>query len=180
MVSIKDALTLGAIGVAIALFFGAGGFKGVGTKIGGFFGEGFATFGQSLQSAFSFGLLGGSPNPNTGGSSGGSGGGGGGGSSGGALGIPPATGTGAFDPFGNLLGNLTGLQNLLNNLNNFFTGQAGAFQVGGQGGPTFATALFPVQTSTGTQFGGFINAQVQADALDALLAENKRKFPGFF
>jgi len=176
MVSIKDALTLGAIGVAVALFFGAGGFGGVGTKIGGFFGKGFATFGQSLQSAFSFGLLGGSPNPNTGGSSGG----GGGGTGTQTFGITPATGTGAFDPFGNLIGSFTAVQNILNSLNNFFTGQGPAFQVGGQGGPTFATAAFPKQTPTGTAFGGFINAQTQSAALDALLAENKRKFPQFF
>jgi len=174
MVSIKDALTLGAIGVAIALFFGAGGFQGVGTKIGGFFGQGFATFGQSLQSAFSFGLLGGSPNPNTGGSSGG------GGTGSQTFGITPATQTGAFDPFGNLIGSFTAVQNILNTLNNIFTGQGPAFQVGGQGGPTFATALFPQQTPTGTAFGGFINQATQTAALDALLAENKKKFPQFF
>jgi len=179
MVSIKDALTLGAIGVAIALFFGAGGFGGVGTKIGGFFGQGFATFGQSLQSAFSFGLLGGSPNPNTGGS------GGGGGlvtMPTGQTGPPPSTGTAPFDPFGNLIGSFKGVQNLLNQLNNFFVGQGPAFVAGGQ---TFATARAPpivqiTPSSRGTQFGGFINQQTQTSALQALLAENKLKFPGFF
>jgi len=100
--------------------------------------------------------------------------------------VPPATQTGAFDPFGNLLGNFTGLQNILNTLNNLFTLQGPAFQVGGQGGPTFATALFPVITKSspgvpgGTKFGGFINKQTQQNALEALLAENKLKFPGFF
>jgi len=59
MVSIKTVLTLGAIGVAVALFFGAGGFKGTGTKIGSFFGGGISDFTSSISSAFTGGLFGG-------------------------------------------------------------------------------------------------------------------------
>lgn len=69
MVSIKGALTLAAVGVGIVLFFSAGGFKGVGTKIGGFFGQGFSDFSSSITGAFTGGLFGGNTNPNTGGES---------------------------------------------------------------------------------------------------------------
>jgi len=59
MVSIKTGLTLGALLVGVVLFFGAGGFKGVGTKIGGFFGSGLSDFSSSVSSAFTGGLFGG-------------------------------------------------------------------------------------------------------------------------
>jgi len=171
MVSIKTVLTLGAIGVAVALFFGAGGFQGVGQKIGGFFGQGFSAFGSSLAGAFSGGLLGGAANPNTGGVDNTTD------TSTGQIGPDPKTGTEEFDPFGNLLGNFKGLQNILDQLNNFFVGQGPAFVVGGQ---SFATAANPKQIASGTEFGGFISASSQAGALAALLAQNKKKFPEFF
>jgi len=170
MVSISTVLTLGAIGVAVALFFGAGGFKGVGSKVGGFFGQGFSDFGASISSAFTGGLLGGSANPNTGGNTTGIG-------TPPQIGPDPSTGTGPFDPFGNLFGNLKGLQNILDTINNFFVGQGPAFEVNGQ---TFATKAFPRMISTGTEFGGFLNAQTQASALEAVLASNKAKFSEFF
>jgi len=69
MVSIKGALTLAAVGVAVVLFFSAGSFKGVGTKIGGFFGQGFSDFSSSITSSFTGGLFGGNTNQNTGGES---------------------------------------------------------------------------------------------------------------
>jgi len=59
MVSIKTGLTLGALLIGVTLFFGAGGFKGVGSKIGGFFGSGFSDFSSSLSGAFTGGLFGG-------------------------------------------------------------------------------------------------------------------------
>jgi len=59
MVSIKTTLTLAALAVGVVLFFGAGGFKGVGQKIGGFFGQGFSDFSSSLSGAFTGGLFGG-------------------------------------------------------------------------------------------------------------------------
>jgi len=62
MVSIKGALTLAAVGVGIVLFFSAGSFKGVGSKIGGFFGQGFSDFSSSITSAFTGGLFGGNVN----------------------------------------------------------------------------------------------------------------------
>jgi len=114
MVSIKTVLTLGAIGVAVALFFGAGSFTGVGSKIGGFFGKGFSEFGSSLAGAFSGGLFGGNVNQNTGGVNEDT--------STGMIGPPPRTGTEEFDPFGNLFGNLKGLQNILDSINNAITG----------------------------------------------------------
>jgi len=66
MVSIKGSLTLVALAVGVVLFFGAGGFKGVGQKIGGFFGQGFSDFSSSISSAFTSGLFGGTINPNIG------------------------------------------------------------------------------------------------------------------
>jgi len=110
MVSIQGSLTLIALAVGVVLFFGAGGFKGVGQKIGGFFGGGFSDFSSSLSSAFTGGLFGGSPNQNTGGVNQDT--------STGTIGPPPRTGTEEFDPFGNLLGNFKGLQNILDSLNN--------------------------------------------------------------
>jgi len=116
MVSIKGTLTLVAIAVGVVLFFGAGGFKGVGQKIGGFFGSGFSDFSSSLSGAFTGGLFGGSTNQNTGGINDDT--------STGMIGPPPRTGTEEFDPFGNLTGNLKGLQNILDSFNNFITGGA--------------------------------------------------------
>jgi len=170
MVSIKTVLTLGAIGVGVALFFGAGGFKGVGTKIGGFFGSGFSDFSKSISSSFTGGLFGGATNANTGGVN-----------DTGIIGPPPRTGTEEFDPFGNLLGNFKGLQNILDSLNNFFTGQKFT-EIGGK---TFGVAIAPpiVQLgprSRGTEFGGFINADTQTRALEAAVAESRRRFPEFF
>jgi len=167
MVSIKTVLTLGAIGVGAALFFGAGGFKGVGTKIGGFFGQGFGDFSSSLSSAFTGGLFGGNTNPvieanalDTG-----------------TIGPGPRTGTEDFDPFGNLFGSFKGIQNILDSLNNFFTGQ----KFTNIGGKVFQVQTSP-QTGQGisTPFGGFINAETQSSALDAQLAANKAAFPEFF
>jgi len=59
MVSIRGGLTLVALAVGVVLFFGAGGFSGVGQKIGGFFGGGARDFSSSLTSAFTGGLFGG-------------------------------------------------------------------------------------------------------------------------
>jgi len=114
MVSIKGTLTLAAVAVAVVLFFGAGGFKGVGQKIGGFFGGGFSDFSSSLSSAFTGGLFGGSPNQNTGGINEDT--------STGFIGPAPRTGTEEFDPIGNLTGNFKGLQNILDTLNNTLRG----------------------------------------------------------
>jgi len=114
MVSIKTGLTLAALLVGVVVFFGAGGFKGVGQKIGGFVGGGLSDFSSSLTSSLTGGLFGGSTNQNTGGvndvtnvdtSTG-------------VIGPAPRTGTEEFDPFGNLLGNFKGLQNILDTLNN--------------------------------------------------------------
>jgi len=187
MVSIQGALTLAALAVGVVLFFGAGGFAGVGSKIGGFFGGGLSQFSSSLTSAFTGGLFGGSTNPATGGvnnenvivdtSTG-------------TIGPPPRTGTEEFDPIGNLTGNLKGLQNILDTINNLFAGffqqRGDPFTVtSGRSVQSFATALNPpiVQLgpkSRGTEFGGFINAQTQLAAGEALLAANKLKFPEFF
>jgi len=110
MVSIKTVLTLAAIAVGVVLFFGAGGFKGVGQKIGGFVGGGLSQFSSSLTSAFTGGLFGGNTNPNTGGINVDT--------STGTIGPAPRTGTEEFDPLGNLFGNLKGLQNILDSINN--------------------------------------------------------------
>jgi len=109
MVSIKTVLTLAAVGVGVVLFFGAGGFKGVGTKIGGFVGGGLSQFSSSLTSAFTGGLFGGNVNTQSAG---------GVNQDSGQIGPPPRTGTEEFDPFGNLAGNLKGLQNILDSINN--------------------------------------------------------------
>jgi len=69
MVSIKTVLTLAAVGVGVVLFFGAGGFKGVGSKIGGFVGTGLSDFSSSITSSLTGGLFGGKTNENTGGES---------------------------------------------------------------------------------------------------------------
>jgi len=111
MVSIQGALTLAALAVGVVLFFGAGGFKGVGQKIGGFFGTGFSDFSRSISSAFTGGLFGGVTNPNTGGVNNVD-------TSTGTIGPAPRTGTEEFDPIGNLVGNFKGLQNILDTLNN--------------------------------------------------------------
>jgi len=111
MVSIQGALTLAALAVGVVLFFGAGGFSGVGQKIGGFFGGGLSAFSSSLTSAFTGGLFGGATNPATGGVNNVD-------TSTGTIGPEPRTGTEEFDPFGNLIGNFKGLQNLLDSLNN--------------------------------------------------------------
>jgi len=112
MVSIKTVLTLGALLVGAVVFIGAGGFKGVGSKIGGFVGGGLSDFSSSLTSSLTGGLFGGSTNAPTGGvnevvdtSTG-------------IIGPAPRTGTEEFDPFGNLIGNFKGLQNILDTLNN--------------------------------------------------------------
>jgi len=119
MVSIKGGLTLVAVGVAIVLFFGAGGFKGVGSKIGGFFGQGFSDFSSSITSAFTGGLFGGNVNQNSGGVND---------EEGGQIGPDPRTGTEDFDPFGNLEGNLKGLQNILDSFTNLFRDKGPQFQ----------------------------------------------------
>jgi len=113
MVSLKTVLTLGAIGVGVVLFFGAGGFSGVGQKIGSFVGGGLREFSGSITSSLTGGLFGGSTNPATGGSN----------NeiidtSTGIIGPAPRTGTEEFDPIGNLIGNFKGLQNILDTLNN--------------------------------------------------------------
>jgi len=126
MVSIKGALTLAAVGVGIVLFFGAGGFKGVGSKIGGFFGQGFSDFSSSITGAFTGGLFGGNTNPDTGGINDDT--------STGTIGPAPRTGTEEFDPIGNLTGNLKGLQNILDSFTNLFRG--------GGGVPTFDQPAF--------------------------------------
>jgi len=59
MVSIRTIGILAALAVGVTLFFGAGGFKGVGTKIGGFFGSGFSDFSSAISSSFTGGLFGG-------------------------------------------------------------------------------------------------------------------------
>jgi len=111
MVSIKTGLTLGALLVGVVLFFGAGGFKGVGQKIGSFVGGGLSDFSSSLSSSLTGGLFGGTTNDNTGGVNNVD-------TSTGTIGPAPRTGTEEFDPFGNLLGNFKGLQNILDTLNN--------------------------------------------------------------
>jgi len=110
MVAIRTILTLGVIAVAAVIFIGAGGARGLGTKIGGGIGSGLQQFSSSLSSAFTGGLFGGPQNPNDVGSSqpGGIG----------QIGPAPRTGTEEFDPFGNLLGNFKGLQNILDTINN--------------------------------------------------------------
>jgi len=123
MVSIQGALTLAALAVGVVLFFGAGGFSGVGQKIGGFFGSGFKDFSSSISSAFTGGLFGGSQNPNTGGVNNVD-------TSTGTIGPAPRTGTEEFDPLGNLVGNFKGLQNILDTLNNTLAG------IFGGGAPT--------------------------------------------
>jgi len=114
MVSIKTVLTLAAVGVGVVLFFGAGGFKGVGSKIGGFVGGGLSDFSSSITSAFTGGLFGGNQNPTQGGVNQDT--------STGTIGPPPRTGTEEFDPFGNLFGNFKGLQNILDSINNAVSG----------------------------------------------------------
>jgi len=125
MVSIKTVLTLAAVGVGVVLFFGAGGFKGVGSKIGGFVGGGLSDFSSSITSAFTGGLFGGNQSPTQGGVN----------QDTGTIGPPPRTGTEAFDPFGNLIGNFKGLQNILDSINNAisnaFLPQAGAVKLTG-------------------------------------------------
>lgn len=143
MVSIKTVLTLGAIGVGVVLFFGAGGFKGVGQKIGSFVGGGLADFSSSITSSLTGGLFGGAVNTSTGGESADT--------STGTIGPPPRTGTEEFDPFGNLAGNLKGLQNILDSINNAVGGL-----FGGQGaaavGPN--TVFFPAGQSLSTLSSG--------------------------
>jgi len=116
MVSTKTVLTLGAIGVGLALFFGAGGFQGITQKVGSLFGQGFTG-----------GLFGGAINPTTGGEVRDT--------STGTIGPEPRTGTEEFDPLGNLIGNFKGLQNILDTINNFFTG-------GGKTTPLFTAPAF--------------------------------------
>jgi len=115
MVSIQTIGVLAALAVGVTLFFGAGGFAGVGSKIGGFFGSGFKDFSSSISSAFTGGLFGGSTNQNTGGVNDVVN------TSTGVIGPAPRTGTEEFDPIGNLLGNFKGLQNILDTLNNTVT-----------------------------------------------------------
>jgi len=111
MVSLKTGITLAALGIGAALFLGAGSFKGVGGKIGGFFGEGFSDFSRSISSAFTQGLFGGVADKSNIGDTG-------------TIGPPPRTGTEGFDPLGNLEGNFKGLQNILDSFSNLFTSQA--------------------------------------------------------
>jgi len=109
MVSLKNILTIGAIIAAGVAFIQLGGASGIGARIGG----GFGSFGSSLTAGIA-----GSLNPFSGLSQ----------STvkdepvdNGRIGPDPRTGTEAFDPLGNLSGNLTGLQNLLDSFNNFVT-----------------------------------------------------------
>jgi len=125
MVSFNTILAIGALIVGFVVLVGSGGPSGLGQKIGAGIGSGFQQFSSSLASAFTGGLFGGSPNPNTGGVNN---------EDTGQIGPPPRTGTEEFDPFGNLLGNFKGLQNILDTLNNTL---AGIF--GGAG----ATSLTP-------------------------------------
>jgi len=60
MVSFNTILIIGALIVASVLVIGAGGPAGVGQKIGAGIGGGLRQFSEQLQSAFSFGLFGGS------------------------------------------------------------------------------------------------------------------------
>jgi len=110
MVSFNTILAIGALIVGFVVLVGSGGPAGLGQKIGAGIGSGFQQFSSQLASAFTGGLFGGSPNPNTGGSNnqGGTG----------QIGPPPRTGTEEFDPFGNLLGSFKGIQNILDTLNN--------------------------------------------------------------
>jgi len=117
MVSIKGALTLAAIAVGGILFFSAGGFSGVGSKLGGFVGSGLKDFSSSITSAFTGGLFGGAVNTGTGGESAATAG------DTGTVGPPPRTGTDGFDPLGNLFGNFKGLQNILDSINNAISNQ---------------------------------------------------------
>jgi len=105
MVSIKTVLTLGALLIGGIVFIGAGGPSGVGQRIGGAIGGGLSQFTSSLTSAFTGGLFGGKVNEDTG-----------------TIGPAPRTGTEAFDPLGNLFGNLKGLQNILDSINNAAAG----------------------------------------------------------
>jgi len=109
MVSIKTGLTVAAVAVAALLFIGAGGFKGVGSKIGGSISDLSTGFTSGLGS-----LFGGAVSTITGGESRDT--------STGTIGPAPRTGTEEFDPLGNLIGNFKGLQNILDTINNFFTG----------------------------------------------------------
>jgi len=133
MVSIQGTLTLAAVAVGIVLFFGAGGFKGVGQKIGGFFGTGFSDFSSSISSAFTGGLFGGNTNPNVATTDTGT------------IGPAPRTGTEGFDPIGNLTGNLKGLQNILDSINNIF---GGAVTPPAAGQPQFSAPAFNDPQST--------------------------------
>jgi len=142
MVSIRGALTLAALAVGVVLFFGAGGFSGVGSKIGGFFGGGLSQFSSSLTSAFTGGLFGGSQNPNTQNAQDND-------TSTGTIGPPARTGTEEFDPFGNLLGNFKGLQNILDTLNNTL---AGIFSGGGT----------PIRSPTSQRTFDFAVSQLRA------------------
>jgi len=119
MVSFNTILAIGALIVGFVVLVGSGGPAGLGQKIGAGIGSGFQQFSSQLASAFTGGLFGGSPNPNTGGSNN---------ADTGQIGPPPRTGTEEFDPFGNLLGNFKGLQNILDTLNNTL---AGIFSGGG-------------------------------------------------
>jgi len=129
MVSVKGALTLAAIAVGGILFFSAGGFSGVGSKIGGFVGGGLKDFSSSITSAFTGGLFGGAVNTDTGSAGAAAAG------DTGTIGPAARTGTDGFDPFGNLLGNFKGLQNILDSINNaaagFFLPQANAVKLSG-------------------------------------------------
>jgi len=118
MVSFNTILTLGALVVGFVVLIGTGGPSGLGQKIGAGIGSGFQQFSASLAGAFTGGLFGGNPNPDTQAKD----------LDTGTIGPAPRTGTEAFDPLGNLEGNLKGLQNLLDSLNNAVSGLFGGGQ----------------------------------------------------
>jgi len=121
MVSFKTVAVLGVIIAAGGLFIGAGGTSGIGEKIRGIFSPAFSLFGNQT---------GGTTNDQTAAVDNG------------IIGPDPRTGTEAFDPIGNLLGNFQGLQNILDSINNFFTGGGKAPPV-----PDFSAPAFNDQQS---------------------------------
>jgi len=170
MVSFNTILGIGALIVGFVVLVGSGGPSGLGTKIGAGIGSGFQQFSSSLASAFTGGLFGGSPNTETTANL-----------DSGTIGPAPRTGTEEFNPVGNLIGNFKGLQNILDSLNNAIGSIfAGSVQIGGQKFATAPKAFLPSGQGITTPFGGFINAETQAKALDSALAESKAKFPEFF
>jgi len=118
MVSFKTVAVLGVIIAAGGLFIGSGGFTGLGQKIKGIFQPNFSLFPESIPAPV--------PRPRDNG----------------IIGPDPRTGTEEFDPLGNLFGNFQGLQNILDSINNFFTGGGKAPPV-----PDFSAPRFNDQQS---------------------------------